>query len=304
MMKANQLLIVPCGLLAGFLALIAPQPAFAGGLHIHTVLMPGNPPPPAFMQGGGNLQAIFEVAAKKWEHVFRDCPDSWDITIEYQWSGEPSGYADATFEGEGGTPVRPTRGRVRFRNTATPNGLFDWYADPHPETNAAYQHYESLAAEVLDEEFNVTGEEINVGRVFTAETGPAVGHTDLLSVAMHEIGHCLGLHFDYSGNIEQVTGNGIVIRSPLPFASAFVFLVGSTHIETYGATVVMTASPAPGSRTLITEVDALVIAQLTSFEQPDLGDPPGVPKVKDLICCRLVLGPAGAQTPPVPDLVQ
>ena len=198
-MKANRLLMLPCALLAGFLALMAPQSAFAGGLHIHTVLMPGAPPPPAYIHGGGNLEEIFAVAARKWEHVFRRGPGSWDINIEYQWSSELGGYADAWFEEEGGTPSRPTGCRVRFRNTAAPHGLSDWYADPHPETNAAYQHYESTRSEVLDVDFNPTGEEINVGRVFSAETGPAVGHIDLLSVAMHEIGHCLGLHFDYSG---------------------------------------------------------------------------------------------------------
>src|SRR5436309_6346637 len=85
-MKTNQLLIILCGLLAGLLALIAPQPAFAGGLHIHPVFLGGDPPPPSSIAGGGNLQAIFAVAAKKWERVFRQGPDSWDITIEYIWA--------------------------------------------------------------------------------------------------------------------------------------------------------------------------------------------------------------------------
>ena len=81
-MKAKQLLIILCGLLAGPLALIAPQPAFAGGLHIHPVFLGGAPP--SDLAGGGNLQAIFAVAAKRWEHVFREGPDSWDITIEFK----------------------------------------------------------------------------------------------------------------------------------------------------------------------------------------------------------------------------
>jgi len=83
-MKTNRLLIISCGLLAGVLALIASQPAFAGGLHIHPVFKGGDPPPPSSIAGGGNLQAIFAVAAKRWEHVFREGPDSWDITIEFE----------------------------------------------------------------------------------------------------------------------------------------------------------------------------------------------------------------------------
>jgi hypothetical protein len=43
----------------------------------------------------------------------------------------------------------------------------------------------------------------------------------------------------------------------------------------------MIYDPEPGERQLISGLDALVLAQLSSFDRPNLGDPPGVPKVDD-----------------------
>lgn len=93
------------------------------------------------------------------------------------------------------------------------------------------------------------------------------------------------------------------IKPPLPFAGLSIYMQTGTHIWSFVPLVLMSVDPVPGWRTLISDADALVIAQLTSFKRPDLCEPPGVPHVQQLNCCRLVLRPP-RKTLALPDLVQ
>src|SRR5215472_12269236 len=89
--------IVRFGLMAGFLAL-ATQPASAA-LKIIPVFTGGTPPATNVI-GGGNLQEIFQVAAKSWERVFKRGAGNWTVTIYYGWMNSlPIDFATTTENG-------------------------------------------------------------------------------------------------------------------------------------------------------------------------------------------------------------
>jgi hypothetical protein len=123
---------------------------------------------------------------------------------------------------------------------------------------------------------------VNVGRIFGEARGAAVGRIDLLSTAMHEIGHALGLDDTYVG-FRNGLDMGLFIRitSPRPHAGIKLFLFGPNQSHLAGVlrldedqvttpTVLMVPKPTPGTRQLITGVDALAVAQLSSFKRPNI----------------------------------
>jgi len=57
------------------------------------------------------------------------------------------------------------------------------------------------------------------------------------------------------------------------FAGLTLILNFGPHIGGFGETPLMVPDPTPGWRQLISAVDALAIAQSSSFARPDLSDP-------------------------------
>ena len=257
-------------LLTGHLAIISVTNAM--GLSITRDFMGGNPQATAI--GGGNLIDIFNVAADMWEQAVLD---SHNLTLRYGWS--PAGTTH-TMVHQRGTPNRETEGIILFSNKQD-SGTFQYYLDPTPHLNEEYQTYTELFQDL-------GGGMINTGRIFSNPIGIAAtpGYTDLLTTALHEIGHALGISNAHSSFLAEQVDGDIDIHDPRPFAGTTIPLASNfsgitSHVD-IGFGPVM-ASGSHNTRQFLSEVDILLNAELSDFRQLNLNPVQTTPEPNALI---------------------
>lgn len=200
--------------------------------------------------GTGNLVDIFNAAADLWEQIILD---DHVLTLHYGWS--PNGGGEHQLNTQGGTPNRETEGTIMFNNDAV-IGHHHYYLDPTPSGNEEFPNYTEIAQDM-------GGGALNVTRLFSGGTGDA-GSEDLLTVALHEIGHSLGLSMANASFITDSADGAIDITAPRPYLRKRNIKSTSSALAAAIVTGAMVSAPSSLAASIATSAMGAAAASATT----------------------------------------
>lgn len=215
--------------------------------------------PPTNSIGTGNLTNIFNAACDVWEVAILD---KHTVTVHYGWTN--NGSAEHMLITQDGIPNRETEGVIWFNNDDLPEHYL-WYLDPKPLKCRQDKPYYEFNADLGAGPINAT-------RWIILDSSSS--HFDLFTVALHEIGHALGMSLGNTSFVNEAVDNDIDITSG-PFAGMTIPLQTNiygvvSHPEYVSSRVLMGGSFGPGERVLPSVLDIVAIAQLSQFKKLNL----------------------------------
>ena len=199
---------------------------------------------PTSIAGGGTLSSALNAAADLWEAAILD---NHTLTVNYSWA-PLSSLAEATVFGS--APFNTAT--LKFDNDNSTN----WFLDPTPLVNDEWSTFDYLFEDL-------GGGLVNTRNKYTGASGSALGRYDLLTVAIHEIGHAVGVIAHPTPLADPTT-----ITAPRPKAGTQIYTTatGGGHVDSsHHLDAVMTPSVPLSQRKLQTDIDILLAAQRSGF---------------------------------------
>lgn len=253
----------------------------AAGITINVVYNNGNSVEPATDPTGTLLTSIVQEAANRWEDIIED---SFTMTLNVWWDTAPNvnnALAIAPIVTPNGDETRTVTGNILFNRTS------NWFLDTTPSADEEYAFTQTLFRDLSGADqatmYNVTTnqqllEAGFVGAAIASAPAQAQNGTDLLSVALHEIGHHLGVtnqlqkamdewqtDSDYDLPPSLLNGRVIAART----GDNFGHLAGD-NIAPFTIPSLMQPTVPSGTRRLPSATDVFAAAAVGEWTQIDL----------------------------------